>query len=204
MLFFQKKMDKTFKILAVSLVLALSLVSQAHAQTPTGPKLEIITPGDGQTIYGGKVPILVSAENFEIVDYSANTTPKVGQGHIHLWLDETNPTPENATKVIEDNFTYSDVPFGNHTLVAELVNNNHVPLTPPQKTTVNFTSAQLSSPQTPEVSGFDKKTATVILVVVALVILAAWWYTKDEDEEMEIEEKPKKTATKPKRTKKRK
>lgn len=184
-------MDKTFKILIVSLILAFSLVSRVHAQTPTGPKLEIITPGNGQTIYGSKIPVLMSFENFEIVDYSANTTPKAGQGHVYLWLDETNPTAESATKVIEDNFTYSDVPFGNHTLVAELVGNNHATLTPPQKVTINFTSAQLSSPQTPEVSGFDKKTATVILVVVALVILAAWWYTKDEDEEMEAAEKPK-------------
>lgn len=190
-------MSKVFTVLFVSLVLTFSLVGQIHGQTPTGPKLEIITPSDGQTIYGGKIPILISFENFEIVDYSANKTPKAGQGHVHLWLDETNPTPENATKVIEDNFTYSDVPFGNHTLVAELVSNNHASLTPVQKMTVNFTSAQISSPQTPEVSGFDKKTATVILVVVALVILAAWWYTKDEDEEMEMEEKSKKkTATK--------
>jgi len=200
-------MSKIYKALSTGLVLTFSLATLAYAQTGTIPKLEIITPADNQTIYGTKIPILFSVENFEIVDFNTNATLKTGQGHIHIWLDEKSPTPENATKVIEDNFTYSDVPFGNHALVAELVTNNHNSLTPPQIVTVNFTSAQISTPEAAATSGFDKKTATVILVVVALVIVAAWWYTKDEEEEEEVKSqsvKSKSKGTKKKTAKKKK
>ncbi len=204
-------MNKLLTKISIGAIILFSSATLALAQSPgtnqpqtnanTSPTLAIITPSEGQTIYGNKIPILFSVENFEIVDYKTNTAPKVGQGHIHLWLDEASQTKENATKVVEDNFTYSDVPFGQHTLVAELVSNDHNSIVPPQKATVKFTNAQISTPEAAAATGFDKKTGAVILVVVALVIVAAWWYTKDEDEEeMEVKQVPK---TKAKRTAKR-
>lgn len=161
----------------------LAATATINAQTASGPTLETITPSQDQTIYGNKIPILFNIENFEIVDFDVNKVPIAGQGHIHLWLDDENPTTDSATMIKEDNFTYSDVPFGNHTLVAELLSNNHKSLYPPQKVTINFINASISTPEAAATSGFDKNTALVILVVVALVIVAAWWYTKEEDEE---------------------
>jgi len=196
-------MTKTIQTFILGLIAVFMAVTAVNAQANGAPTLEIITPSEDQTIYGNKVPILFNVENFEIVDYQQNTTPAAGKGHIHLWLDDEDPTPVSANKVIEDTFTFSDVLYGSHTLMAELVGNTHQSLTPSQKMTINFTNAEISSSETAATSGFDKKTALVIFVVVALVILAAWWYTKEEDEESEVEteEKPKKKKAR-KKTKK--
>ena len=176
-------MNRLARILPVTAVTALIFTNSVFAQTPaSSPSLKIITPGEGQTIYGNKVPILFSTENFQLTDYQKTTSPVRGQGHVHVWLDDTNPTKESARKVTEDTTTYSDVPYGDHTLRAELVANNHASLTPPVTTTVKFKSTPPASPSPAQTSGFDKNTALVILVVVALVIIAAWWYTKEEDE----------------------
>ena len=162
---------------------ALTLVTTTTLAQSTSPKLTIITPSEGQTIYGNKVPVLFSVENFNIVDYQTNTNPVSGQGHIHLWLDEVNPTAQSAVKVTSDNFTYSDVAYDNHVLRAELVTSDHKSSVPPQVVTVNFKNDPIATPSPTTTSGFDKNTALVILVVVALVIIAAWWYTKEEDQE---------------------
>ncbi len=175
-----------------------AVLAQTQNQTP---QLKIITPSDGQTIYGDKIPILISIDNFQLTDFKTNLKPVAGQGHIHLWLDDSNPTANTAVKLIEDNYTYSNVANGNHTLHAELVNNDHTSLNPPQTTTVQFKSAAVGSPNPAIQSSFDKNTALVILVVVSLVIIAAWWYTKEDDEEMESQE-TKKSSSKNKPAKK--
>ncbi len=164
--------------------------------------LKIVTPSEGQTIYGQKVPILISVENLSLTDYQTNKNKAAGQGHIHLWFDDANPTRDSAVKLTTDEFTYSDVPYGDHALKAELVNNDHTSLTPQVITTVNFKTAPVATSSPVATSGFDKNTALVILVVVALVILAAWWYTKEEDEEevksQSVKSKAKRTRSKKK------
>ena len=192
--------------LSLGLLLITSTVIYAHQQVEaqssspasTTPKLEMITPSEGQTIYGSKVPVLFSVENVEIVDYQQNTKAEAGHGHIHVWLDDQNPTAQSAVKATQDTHTFSDVAYGEHNLRAELVGNDHKSLVPPQVVTVKFKNQEIpSAAQESQVSGFDKKTAFVILVVVALVIIAAWWYTKEEDEEETgIEDKPKKKVVK--------
>lgn len=173
--------SKTFLAASVAVLLSASTIL---AQTPaSNPQLTVVTPSQDQTIYGDRIPILLSVENLQIVDYQTNPKPISGQGHIHLWLDEANPTRESAVKLTSDSFTYTDVNFGQHSLRAELVANNHTSLTPPQVITVNLRNVPLTSPSPAATSGFDKNTALVILVVVALVIVAAWWYTKEEEEE---------------------
>lgn len=188
------KMSKITAAIASSIAFALILASGAAAQT-NQPTLKLVIPTQGQTLYGNRISILVAVDNFEIVDFAKNPTVAKGQGHVHLWLDDQNPTRESAVKLIKENFTYTDVAFGQHTLRAELVNNNHTSLTQPVVATVNFKSAPVATPSPAPVSGFDKNTALVILVVVALVIVAAWWYTKEE-------ESPKASTAKPKTTKK--
>lgn len=189
-MFFVLIMNKIVRALIVTLAFALLLPStilrsktSLLAQTPaTNPQLTVVTPSEGQTIYGDRIPILLSPENFQIVDYQKNSVPQKGQGHTHLWLDDQNPTRESAVKLTSDSFTYTDVNFSRHTLRAELVANNHTSLNPPVVVTVNFTNVPLTSPSPAAASGFDKNTALVILVVVALIIVAAWWYTKEEEE----------------------
>ncbi|GEM_PF-1958033 len=195
-------MKKIFYTLVSFLTLCSLITSAARAQTVSQPTISAITPSGGQTIYGNKIPVLIAFENFTLVDYQVNTISKNGEGHIHLWLDEQNPTGENAVKLTEETFTYNDVPYGDHTLIAELVNNNHKPLIPPQKVTVQFKNSPVVSPSPTVKSGIDKNTALVIFVVVALVIVAAWWYTKEEPED--VTEEKTETPAKTKRASKRK
>ena len=183
-------MRKIAKYFIASFAFFALLATSVFAQNPA-PILKVVTPSEGQIIYGNKVPILFSVENFQLVDYQTNKLPQAGQGHIHLWLDDTSPTPESAVKLASDEFTFSDVAYGNHTLRTELINNNHTSLNPPAVTTVSFTNEPVGSPSPVATSGFDKNTALVILVVVALVIIAAWWYTKEEEEPVKSESKSK-------------
>ena len=184
-------MKKFVFFLGTFLLLALTFIPSLSAQTKGVPTLDVLTPSEGQTIYGDKVPVLLDAQNFQIVDFANNTKAVAGQGHVHLWLDDEQMTAQSAAKATEDTFTFSDVPAGDHKLRAELVNNDHTSLKPPVVVEVaSFKTAPVASVVPPEAeSGFDKKTALVIFVVVALVIIAAWWYTKDEDEQMEKESK---------------
>lgn len=179
--------------------------TQAHsgvAQAQGLPALKILTPQEDQTIYGDKVPILFDVQGFTLTEIQTNPVPVAGQGHIHLWLDDQNPTAESATKVAKDEFTFSDVAYGEHTLKAELVGNNHKSLTPPQVLTIKFRNEAITAPPSVSSNAFDKNTALVILIVVALVIVAAWWYTKEEDEETEEEKsETKKTSAKKKTVK---
>lgn len=182
-------------IFALSSMMVLTAAAPVFAQT-SAPKLSIITPQADRMINGDKVPVLISVpETIKLTDYRANPNPTPGQGHILLWLDDQNPTAESAIKLTEDTFTFSDVPEGDHTLKAELVNNNHTPLNPADTVTVKFKSAPAGSPAPAPKPNFDKNTAAVILVVVALVIVAAWWYTKEDDEEP-VKEESKKPVTK--------
>jgi len=177
-------MKKFVFFLGTFLLLALTFIPSLSAQTKGIPTLDVLTPSEEQTIYGDKVPVLLDAQNFQIVDFAANPKSAAGQGHVHLWLDDEQMTPQSAAKAIEDTFTFSDVPAGDHKLRVELVANDHSSLKPPVASEISFKTAPVSSSVPPEAeSGFDKKTAMVIFVVVALVIVAAWWYTKDEDEE---------------------
>src|SRR3990167_1944039 len=165
-------MKKFVLILGTFLLLALTTISVASAQIGSIPTLNVLTPSDGQTIYGDKVPVLLDAQNFQIVDFANNTKTVSGQGHVHLWLDDEQMTAQSAAKAIEDTFTFSDVPAGDHKLRVELVNNDHTSHKPPVAAEIAFKSAAVASQVPAEAtSGFDKKTALVIFVVVALVII---------------------------------
>ncbi|MBI2598682.1 hypothetical protein HYW40_00460 [Candidatus Curtissbacteria bacterium] len=194
----QKFITSTALVTAFVAVFATPALAQS---SQAAPSLKILTPGPAQTIYGNTVPVLISVENLELTDYQTSALPQLGQGHIHLWLDDDTLTNESAIKVTTDTHTFSGVTPGDHTLVAEIVNNNHTSLIPAQITTVKFTVAPAATPSS-TASGFDKNTAFVILVVVALIIIAAWWYTKEEDEEVEVANK-KRQATSRKTARKR-
>lgn len=186
------------------LLLALALLSATilSSQTPalaqdSKPTFELLTPKADQTIYGNKVPLLFNVEGLTLTN---SEIQKVGEGRVLVWLDQPSPSRENATRVYENTFIFSDVAYGNHTLTAELVTNDEKSFTPPKTVSVNFKSEILASDEQATISnGFDKTTAVVILTVVALVILAAWWYTKDE-EDTPITETTKKISKKTKKT----
>ena len=110
------------------------------------PLLSFISPTPGQIISGSKVPVKVAVTNLSLVDYRTHPRLVSGQGHIHFWLDQTDLSKISAVKAVSDTYTFDNVKPGNHTLVAELVRNDHSSFTPPLTTTVSFQTSISSSP----------------------------------------------------------
>ena len=154
-------MRKVFaKILLVGLLVSLAILAASFyisknktiptpSPLPTPivvPIVKIETPAENWTIFGDKIPVLVSVKNFQLVDYSNKAIPKKGEGHILLWLDD--PTKiKQPIRPKKDTFTYENVTYSEHTLTAELVNNDDTPISPPVTSTVKFSNKAFSTPQ---------------------------------------------------------
>ncbi len=110
------------------------------------PLVSFLSPTPGQIISGSKVPVKIAVTNLSLVDYRTHPRLVSGQGHIHLWLDQTDLSRISAVKAVSDTYTFENVKPGNHTLVAELVRNDHSSFTPPLTTTISFQTTTSSSP----------------------------------------------------------
>ena len=108
------------------------------------PSLSFVSPAPGQTITGPKIAVKIAVANFALVDYKTHPKLVPGQGHLHLWLDQTKPTKTSAVKAVSPAYTFENVKPGTHTLIAELVANDHSSLTPITTTSVTFTTASPS------------------------------------------------------------
>ena len=98
------------------------------------PLVSFLSPTPGQIISGSKVPVKIAVTNLSLVDYRTHPRLVSGQGHVHLWLDQTDLSKISAVKAVSDTYTFDNVKPGNHTLVAELVRNDHSSFTPPLTT----------------------------------------------------------------------
>lgn len=126
--------------------------------TPTGPdeeaggasapSISIDTPEDGARVPAGGVEVKISAANFQVVD-KLGQPPAEGEGHVHFYMDvATVPTEAGKPAVSAQgtyhatattSYTWPDVSSGEHTFSAQLVNNDHTPLSPPAFRTVKVT-----------------------------------------------------------------
>lgn len=133
-------------LLLLSLVLAAGCAPAAQesgdeeevAQTEdaideTGALIEFEQPEHGSVVPGPDVTAEVEVENFDIVD-KIGEDPVEGEGHIHWILDGGAPMVGTA-----DSTVLTGLKDGEHTLVAELHDNNHDPLDPPVTADVQFT-----------------------------------------------------------------
>ncbi len=132
---------KFWLALIASLVFGLGATVKAAGN----PTLAISSPAANEETIGNSVSVKLMVGNFSLTDYKTHSRAVSGQGHVHLWLDQTNQNPASAVKVSTDTYTFENVKPGSHTLVAELVNNNHTSLTPPVTTKIEFKSS-LTSP----------------------------------------------------------
>lgn len=105
------------------------------------PSLSITSPLEQQQLSGTSFSATFAVTNFSLVDYKLHPKTVRGQGHIHLWLDQAINDPMSAIKIFDSSYTFDNVKPGMHTLVAELVNNDHSQLVPPVRTTVTFTTS---------------------------------------------------------------
>lgn len=104
--------------------------ASASVETPT---LSLVEPADGSTVPAGDLKVNSEVENLKFTMPSNTNVP--GEGHIHYTLDDR---PFEMS--VEPGMVIKDVEPGEHTLEAELVQNNTQPFDPPIKQTITFTA----------------------------------------------------------------
>lgn len=93
------------------------------------PAISISSPANNATIYGTSATIVYAVSNFVVGN------PGTGiDGHIHYYLDGGAVVMVYNTNPI----ALSGLTSGNHTVILQLVDNNHNPLSPNVADTVNF------------------------------------------------------------------
>ncbi len=124
-------------------VLAVAVLAGISPVSAGGPQLEVVSPAPGATVaphpqLGSIVIVQLKVKDFKLADFTKATMPKIGEGHIHIQLDDQ----AYNTHISDSVWVFGGVKPGMHTLTVELVNNNHTPLNPRVKQTVPFTMAQ--------------------------------------------------------------
>lgn len=94
------------------------------------PALEVLHPKEGATVKAGEVTVRLKVSNLRLVPGGGARV--AGEGHVHYMLDG------DLTMKPADSFTFSDVARGQHTLVVELVGNDHQPLDSPVSQRLTF------------------------------------------------------------------
>lgn len=168
------------KTVILFFVILLLFPSSVNALSPTRivptnpefedtPKLTIVSPVEGEQIFGSKVAVSFIVNNF-IFNYD---------GHLHLWLDQKDPTPDKVQEITKaTDFTLEDLPGGSHQLVLELVNPNHASFNPKVIKEVNFVTSQPQQinpsviPLGVKTQEENKRTADLNIVTILSVTVA--------------------------------
>lgn len=98
-------------------------------------------PTSNQVVVGTTVASKFAVAGLKLVDPQTNIRNVYGQGHLHIWLDQDNPTKTSAIKSASPVYTFQNVKYGNHKLLVELVNNDHSSFNPKVTAAVTFQTA---------------------------------------------------------------
>lgn len=138
-------------------------VSRALGITST---VSIASPTANETVSGTTVNTKFLVKGTKLVDPGTNMRNVYGQGHLHLWLDQDNPTKLSAIKIATDTYTFSNVDYGDHKLLVELVNNDHSSFNPKVTATVSFKTVVSQAQKSNQILMIS--TAAFLFVCVAL------------------------------------
>ena len=141
---------------------------KASAASPT---VSVFTPLVNQTVIGNQVNVKLKVDSFQLLDFHRYPKSKSGQGHLHLWLDQTAPTAASAIKTTSTTYTFDNVKPGNHTLLVELVNNDHSSLAPKATASMSFKTTPTS--YVPDSSSLLFFSITAFLLVTAALYLVS-------------------------------
>ena len=179
-------------LIAAAVLGSLTACATSQGGTPTppsstqAPAIKITAPADGSTIPAGDVKVTVQVSNFKLANKLGQANAP-GEGHIHYFIDVDAPTTQGKPAVTaagtyaataDITYMWPNVAAGSHTFSAELVNNDHTPLSTPVttkvKVTVSGSAGQVPTPTSPGRAGqavtidlvaqnisFDKSTITV-------------------------------------------
>lgn len=97
------------------------------------PTMELVQPLQGESVPAGELPVNVETTGLKFTMASNTNVP--GEGHVHYTLNDRpfimSTTPD---AILED------VEPGEHTLIAELVQNDTQPFDPPVRLEIVFTA----------------------------------------------------------------
>lgn len=161
-------------VLIAMLALILILPEPAAAQ---GPTLTLTSPTAGAVIEGTDVQVAFTVTGIRLVPTTvpvseAGKRPdanRPGEGHLHFVLDLQ---PLVVWEKGEP-YTFTNVPPGEHQLMAEVVQNDHSPLTPPVVQQIRFrtTGAQML-PTTATGSALHPDVGRLLLILALILVLA--------------------------------
>lgn len=128
-----------FAILSVALIAGCSSSNTVPIsdynnsyKPPAGtPSISIMRPSQGDVINSSIISIKVNVTNFQLVDIVANRQNVENQGHIAYVLDGTR-----EIKSVYRDYSMANVDPGQHTLTAELRNNDNTALNPPVRQSI--------------------------------------------------------------------
>lgn len=144
------------------------------------PKLLVVLPEPNATIFGREVTVRLVIENLILTDPERKSKAQQGEGHIHIWLDDKEPTTNPALESYNvDDSLFTNVPPREHELRVELVNNDHSSFTPPVVQTVRFTTvvkeretSSHSPTSTPTIPpSFSQQSAYIMPAILGAVFL---------------------------------
>lgn len=135
------------KFVAIAFLISVILIAGCASQTTNTnaayPTFVIRSPAQGQVIQGSTIPVILDGVQ-NIILVTPNGLAAEGQGHFHLYLDNSN---EILTPRLE--YDYQNVAPGEHTVRIEMRRGDHLPFNPAVIKAVSFTVAgQMPSPST--------------------------------------------------------
>lgn len=121
-------------------------VATAATDPASDMSVAILEPAAAATVTGDTVRVLLSASGVSIVPAGDTTS---GTGHHHLYLDEDLGEPGTMVPTVDgrivhlgtgaSEYVFTDVPAGEHRLIAVVADGMHVPLQPWVTDTIAFT-----------------------------------------------------------------
>lgn len=112
------------------------------------PVVHIFSPKEGKVlqISGEEVVVGISVFNHHLNDFRTTMEPVEGEGHVHVWLDTDVTDPTVAYKMIKPGpVIFENVQEGRHTLTVQLVGNDHKPVQPIVKQSIQFDTKLIPS-----------------------------------------------------------
>ena len=122
-----------------------TLATPASKSPERAPSITILTPKAGVTLHGRSLRVSVLVKGFN-PRHEQFQPPVPREGHVHFYLDvktlprtHTYPSPVPYRSISGTTYTWTGVSPGRHSVAAQLVGNDHVPLRPPAKDRVTVT-----------------------------------------------------------------
>jgi Domain of unknown function (DUF4399) len=140
-----------WKCIRLLLVAPLALAGcEGGGEAEDSARVEIVEPAEGSSVSGQEVRVVL--ETFGAQVEAADNRQTEGRGHHHIFLDQdltsaNEPIPAGAEGIVHmgnaaEEYVFTNVPPGEHRLIAVFAYGDHTPIAGVRADTVNFTVSQ--------------------------------------------------------------